>query len=118
MRKPLFAASILLATIAAAQATQPRAWYILSGQDNECHPAKQVMSLAPTPEAFHRFARANGLEDDVKVYKDQDGNVDGVQTSLQGRDGVITWFPSQQLCETALQLIRQTGVMPSMDDLK
>ena len=101
-----------------ADAAPKRDWFILSGTDNECHPAKQVMPMAPTPEAFHRFARAGGLEDDVQVEKDDDGNVIGAVTKLRDRDITLLWFADELKCQVALGILRQSGAMPSMDDLK
>jgi hypothetical protein len=116
--KPVITTAVLALAAVQAQAAPKRTWFILSGADNECHPAKQVMPMAPTPEAFHRFARSGGLEDEVQVQKDDDGNVTSVMTKLQVQDTTLIWFPDEWKCRIALMVLRQNGAMPSMDDLK
>src|SRR5689334_17978643 len=114
------AAILVIAVIATqAHAAAPqKTWFILSGTDNQCHPARQVMPSATSPEAFHRAARARGMTDDINVTKDDDGTVTAVTTSIEGQDGLWIWFPDQQRCQIALDLLRERGAAPNMDELK
>jgi hypothetical protein len=117
--KSQFAAIIAaIAGATPATAAPPRHWFILWGADGQCHAASQVIPAAPTPEKFHIMARAEGNGDDVRVVKDDAGNVLYVTTQIAGEDGALVWFPDAAGCEVGKKLMIKLGSIPDMNDLK
>lgn len=111
-------AVVSLTTSAAAETG--REWSILNFSDGKCHVAKEVSKLAKSPEAFHQALRRMGIIDEVKVTKDDDGNVEFVAIEFQknGSPATSIWFPTAQNCERGRVALQDVGELPDENDLK
>lgn len=105
----------------AAQQKEQHHWYILSFQDGECYAAAVIHPRIATPEQFHNPLRNQGVLDNIRVEKNNDGAVTLViisYTSLRGEQGGSFWFPGSDQCEFGKIAARISGMLPDTSDLK
>jgi hypothetical protein len=100
--KKLLALGLVLLPVAPMTASASQ-WWILSGQDNQCHQASQVLPMTPTPFALHQQLRAGGLVDDIQETNGPDGKVAMVVIHFTDNDQStsLLWFPDKDTCELA-----------------
>jgi len=108
------------ALVFSSSAAHARTWYILNFKTGTCMTAETILAQTPTPAQFHIELRNEGVTDEVKVKKNDDGEVYAVIVTLhrQGAPVTLLWFPSPDNCETARKAAIANGALPNADDLK
>jgi hypothetical protein len=105
----------------AAQQKEPHQWYVLSFQDGECHAATALFPRIASPEQFHNALRNDGIVDNIRVDKDDNGNVNFVLISfalpLRAEESTF-WFPGSDKCELGKIGAKISGLLPDTSDLK
>jgi hypothetical protein len=110
----------LCAMMAMSHVAHARQWYVLDFKTGTCVEASTVFPKAPAPQKLHDAIRSGGVVDEVKVSKDDDGQVSMVTIGFtaKGNTMELLWFPVADLCEKARKVAVEDGTIPDMNDLK
>lgn len=116
--RALVVATAIFSVPCAASAHQ---WVIFNATTNTCEraPADDLPASA-SPQSFIDATRADGILSTVQEHKLPDGTltVVTIETTINGNDVTVYYFPTMDYCKTFLSTGQKDGLLPNSSDLK
>ena len=111
MKRILLAGALSLASIPANATT----WYMLNFQNLTCHlPPRTIAS----PLAYETALRELGRFGGTKVYRYDDGTINGVSVTDSSVNLANMFFPSLAGCNAFIEYGLERGLLTKPDELK
>ena len=111
----LLSAGLAMAGVLPVQAAQ-HDWHVLNFANGEC---VRSSSLGwPTPFVAHQAIRGIGKVDNLQEFKDDKGDLIGIEISVPSDHVTWDYFPSLANCQMVRTKLRAAGMLPAEEDLR